>query len=79
MTAKRTRLKVLRAERDITQTRLAKRAGLSQARYWLIETGQGLAPRDDEKAAIAGCLGVEVDEIDWPTLEQPLYRREPNP
>jgi transcriptional regulator with XRE-family HTH domain len=65
---KRRTLRVLRAERDITQKVLAVRAGLTQTRYWQIEHGSGAAARKDEKAAIARVLEVSPHEVDWPVV-----------
>lgn len=60
------RLKVLRADRDVTQTKLARAAGLSPARYWQIENGEGSEPSPDEKNAVAAALSVKVSDIAWP-------------
>lgn len=64
-----TRLKVLRAERDVTQSKVARLAGLSPARYWQIENGEGSEPGPDERNAVAAALGVKVTEIQWPERE----------
>lgn len=53
---RRTRLKVLRAERDLTQMAVALRAGLSVARYWYIETANAPATKE-EAEAIAKVFG----------------------
>jgi transcriptional regulator with XRE-family HTH domain len=63
-------LRVWRAERDITQTKLARRAGLSAARYWQIENGEGSEPKPDEKSRVAAVLGVQVSDIAWPAVER---------
>ena len=65
----RRRLKVLRAEKDLTQIQVAEQAGFSQSRYSLIENGAVL-PREAEKAAIASVLGVQVGHIAWPDPER---------
>lgn len=62
----RRRLKVLRAEAELTQSKLARKAGLSHARYWQIENGEGSDPHAHEQRGIAAALGVAVSEIDWP-------------
>jgi transcriptional regulator with XRE-family HTH domain len=68
----RTILRVLRAAREprITQSQLARRAGLSASRYWQIEHGEGSMPSAAERAAVANALGVSVDAIAWPTFEK---------
>lgn len=65
-------LRVLRASHEprLTQTKLARRAGLSAARYWQIENGEGAAPSDDEKTAVARVLNVPPSAIQWPWIEQ---------
>lgn len=71
MKGTRRRLQSLRADQDprlpkLTQSRLAAKAGMTAARYWLIENGE-TTPTKDEKAAIAKALGVSVSAIAWPT------------
>jgi transcriptional regulator with XRE-family HTH domain len=61
-------LRVLRAERDLTQKAIADGAGLTQTRYWQIEHGNGAPVRKDEQAAIARMLAVSVRDIDWPIV-----------
>ena len=65
-------LRVLRAAREpkITQTQLARQAGLSAARYWQIENGEGAMPSNDEQIEIAMVLGVTVATIAWPEREK---------
>jgi transcriptional regulator with XRE-family HTH domain len=60
------RLRVLRADRELTQSQLARRAGLNVTRYWQIENGEGLPPTKDERAAIAKVLGITPQAIAWP-------------
>lgn len=62
------RLQVWRAERDITQRKLALRAGLSPSRYWQIETGEGSEPKPDERDAVAAALKVKASDIAWPAI-----------
>lgn len=66
----RTLLRVLRAAREpkITQTQLARQAGLSAARYWQIENGEGSVSRTEERVAIAGVLGVSPTAVAWPVI-----------
>jgi DNA-binding XRE family transcriptional regulator len=64
------RLRVLRAEHDITQSKVARKAGLNATRYWQIENGEGPAATDDERAAVAAALGVKVSEIAWPEFQK---------
>lgn len=61
-------LRVLRAERDITQKQIADDAGLTQTRYWQIEHGQGAPMRTTERDAIARVLSVRHVEIAWPVV-----------
>jgi transcriptional regulator with XRE-family HTH domain len=57
------RLRVLRAEREVTQMDLALKAGLSQSRYWRIENGYE-QPTTTERAKLAKALRVEdVEEL----------------
>lgn len=49
---------------------LPKGQTLSRSRYWQIEAGEGSAPSDDEKRAIARALGTTVEAIEWPTVLQ---------
>lgn len=58
----RNRLRVLRAEREITQMDLALKAGFSRDRYWRIENGYE-TPTDRERARLARALGVQVDDL----------------
>lgn len=64
------RLRVIRAEQEpkLTQSKLARKAGLSAARYWQIENGEGADPSKDEQVAVAAALGVSVGEIAWPSF-----------
>jgi transcriptional regulator with XRE-family HTH domain len=55
------RLRVLRADRRITQLDLALKAKLSQNRYWRIENGYD-EPSDSEKKRIARVLKADVSE-----------------
>lgn len=59
------KLKVARAEKDLTQWDLALKAGVSQAKVSLIERGH-IVPSDDDRQRMAAALGLEADQIDWP-------------
>lgn len=59
------RLRVLRAEKRLTQLDTAARAKVSITRYWKIENGY-TEPTDTERSAIARALRVEVTEA-FPT------------
>lgn len=71
-------LRVLRAAKEpkLTQAQLARSAEvhlpggqtMSMQRYWQIENGEGTAPSDTEKGAVAAALGVLVSEIAWPDI-----------
>ena len=65
----RKRLRVLRAELELTQHELSKRCGLHRTRVAQIETAQGARPRDEEKLAIAIALRVHVNAIAWPDYD----------
>lgn len=62
-------LRVLRAERELTQHQIATRIGMTQTRYWQIEHGEGAPLRKDERAAIARMLEVQPFEIAWPEMK----------
>jgi transcriptional regulator with XRE-family HTH domain len=62
-------LRVLRAERELTQQLIAARIGLTQTRYWQIEHGEGAPLRKEERAAIARVLEVQPYEIAWPEMK----------
>jgi transcriptional regulator with XRE-family HTH domain len=57
------RLRVRRAELDITQGKAAKRAGMGRYRFWQIENGEGPDPSDDEQKAIARVLKSAKTEL----------------
>lgn len=58
----RNRLRVLRAECDVSQMDLAIKVGISQSRYWRIESGYE-SPTDTERARLAKALRVTVDDL----------------
>lgn len=61
-------LRVLRAEHDLTQMKLARSARLNLTRYWQIENGEGLPPTQAEQRSIASALGVTIADIAWPAF-----------
>lgn len=61
------RLRVLRAERDVTQMDLALKVGLPQSRYWRIENGYD-QPTDAERARLAKALHVQEAELGFGEL-----------
>jgi len=58
----RNRLRVLRAEREVTQIEVARRTGIQMTRYWRIEKGYD-APTDAERARLAKALRVDESEL----------------
>jgi DNA-binding XRE family transcriptional regulator len=58
------RLRVARAERDLSQDQLAQAAGVSRQTISSIETGQ-YGPSALLAFRLARVLGVRVDEIFW--------------
>ncbi len=56
------RLRVLRAEVDITQVDLARRTAIQAMRYWKIENGY-LEPTADECKSLAKALRVKVEAL----------------
>lgn len=66
----RTLLRVLRAEQDVTQEKLARKAGISAARYWQIENGYRHPATTDEQKAVAAALNVKASDIAWPEFEK---------
>lgn len=65
---KRLRLRSIRADQQpkVSQSQLARKAGVAPFRYWQIENGEGAEPSKDERDAVAAALGVKVSEIAWP-------------
>jgi transcriptional regulator with XRE-family HTH domain len=58
------RLRVVRAEKRVSQLRTALRAGIDPTRLWRIENGFR-EPSEAERGAIATALGVGEEAI-WP-------------
>lgn len=59
----RNRLRVLRAEKGLSQLDTAIKANIKEYRYWRIENGYEV-PTDDERSALARALGVETDALE---------------
>ena len=66
----RNRLRVARAERELSQEGLAKLAGVSRQTISSIETGQ-YCPSTLLAFRLAGVLGTRVDELFWIEGGQP--------
>ena len=64
----RNRLRVARAERNLSQDRLAASAGVSRQTISSIETGQ-YCPSTLLAFRLAAALGVRVDRLFW--IEEP--------
>ena len=56
-------IKELRVKRGLTQSELARRAGIRQGVLSYIESGRTKHPRIDTLSAIAAALGVSVDRL----------------
>jgi transcriptional regulator with XRE-family HTH domain len=67
---KRTVLRAVRAahEPKVSQSKIARKAGMGLVRYWQIENGEGPEPSDTERQAIAAALGVSIADIQWPEV-----------
>jgi transcriptional regulator with XRE-family HTH domain len=57
------RLKGMREAAGLTQQRLAVKAGVSVSSLFQLEQGQKTDPRISTVAALAGALGVSVDDL----------------
>ena len=57
-----------RARKRFTQWDIRLATGIHQSKLSLIERGY-VKPSNEEKEALAGALGVSIDEIQWPELE----------
>ncbi len=62
MKGPKNRLRVLRAEKEVSQLDIAMKAGLKEYRYWRIEN-RYVIPTDGERAAIAKALKVTVVDV----------------
>ena len=56
-------IKRLREERGLSQTQLAKAAGLHYTRIYRVETGREKLSRIETFAAVADALGLEIGEL----------------
>lgn len=56
-------IKKLRRKLGLTQTELARRAGIKQGVLSYIENGRTKHPRVDTLAAIAAALGVRIEDL----------------
>lgn len=65
---KANRLRVLRAERRLTQWDVAERIGISQGTYSLWEIGR-ITPTEEQRDQIAAALDVSVAELLPPSSE----------
>lgn len=68
MKDERLRLRGIRAnlQPKMSQSQLARKAGLGSFRYWQIENDEGPEVSTNEKKAVAAALGVKVSDIAWP-------------
>lgn len=62
------RLRVLRAERDVTQEDLALRVRMKLTHYWRIENGYR-EPTSEERARLARALRVAEDALGFQMVE----------
>ncbi len=60
-----------RAKFRMTQWDIRRVTSIHQSKISLIEHGH-VVPSDEEKSAIAGALGIAVNEIEWP--EEALHQ-----
>lgn len=57
------RLRVRRAELDITQSKVAAAAGMHLTRFWQIENSEGTPPKPEEIKAICRVLKAKADDL----------------
>lgn len=71
MKRERLRLRAIRAAKEpkVSQSQVARAAGMGLYRYWQIENGDGVEPTRDEREAVAAALGVKVSDIGWPDFK----------
>ena len=62
-------MKELREQKGLTQTDIVMRTGLNVATVSRIENGR-YKPTRRTKMAIAQALGVQPEEIEWPTVNR---------
>jgi transcriptional regulator with XRE-family HTH domain len=56
------RLRVLRAERELSQLDLSAKTGIQVTRYWYLETGRK-PPTESERAKLAKALRVDESDL----------------
>lgn len=56
------KMQLLRIEKDMTQTEIAKECNTTQKNYWLWENGKA-TPSDKKKKLICKVLNVKVNEL----------------
>lgn len=63
------RLRAIRADQEpkVSQSQVARKAGMGLYRYWQIENGDGPEPTRAEREAVAAALGVKSSQIAWPS------------
>ncbi len=57
-------LRIVRAIRKLRQWDITEKTGIPQSRISLIENGM-IAPKEDERKAIARALEMRPEEIEW--------------
>jgi len=62
MKGPKNRLRVIRADKGVSQLDVAMKAGVKEYRYWRIEN-RYVIPTDDERDAIAKALKVSVADV----------------
>jgi transcriptional regulator with XRE-family HTH domain len=62
MKGQKNRLRVLRAEKKLSQLALSTKSRIKEYRYWRIENGY-ITPTDNERAALARALGVAEADV----------------
>ena len=63
------RLRVLRAERRLSQHAVSDETGINVTRFWYIETGRR-APRRDEVRKLAEFFGVPQRDLGFSDVER---------
>jgi transcriptional regulator with XRE-family HTH domain len=67
----RNRLRVLRAERQVTQVDLALMVRMPLSRYWRYEKGYEI-PTEREQARLARALEVDIPALGFPVDEEAI-------
>jgi transcriptional regulator with XRE-family HTH domain len=68
-------LRVLRAQKRVSQLEIAAGAGIGATRYWKIENGY-TEPTPEERRAIARALGVSIRKA-WPVARRSVRESQP--